>query len=55
MALTVDLDALDVPWRFDDPGSPYPHIYGRIAPAAILGVAGVERDPEGRFAGLDTG
>ena len=29
LALTVDLDALDVPWRYDVAGSPYPHIYGR--------------------------
>ena len=52
VALTVDLAALDVPWRFDDPGSPYPHIYGPIAPAAILAVANVERDLDGRFAEL---
>ena len=32
----MDLDALDVPWRYDVPGSPYPHIYGPIARAAIL-------------------
>ena len=32
LALTVDLDALDVPWRYDVPGSPYPHIYGSDRP-----------------------
>ena len=52
LALTVDLDAIDVPWRFDVPGSPYPHVYGPIARTAILAVARVDRDPEGRFAGL---
>ncbi len=52
LALTVDLDALDVPWRYDVPGSPYPHIYGPIVPAAIVGVARVERRVDGRFAGL---
>jgi uncharacterized protein (DUF952 family) len=51
-ALTLDLDALDVPWRFDDPGSPYPHIYGPIRPEAILAVAAVVRDEDGRFSGL---
>ena len=50
VALTVDLDALDVPWRFDDPRSPYPHIYGPIAAGAVLAVADVERDPDCRFA-----
>jgi uncharacterized protein (DUF952 family) len=52
MALTLDLDALDVPWRFDVPGSPYPHIYGTIARDVIMAVSRVERDPDGRFEGL---
>ena len=52
LALTVDLDAIGVPWRFDVPGSPYPHVYGPIARTAILAVARVGRDPHGRFIGL---
>ncbi len=52
LALTVDLDALDVPWRFDDPGSPYPHVYGAIVRDAIIAVGRVERDVDGRFQGL---
>jgi uncharacterized protein (DUF952 family) len=52
VALTLDLDALGVPWRFDDPGSPYPHVYGPIPPDAVIAIADVERDPDGRFAGL---
>ena len=52
VALTVDLDALDVPWRFDVPGSPYPHIYGPIRRAAIVAVSPVLRGPDGRFEGL---
>lgn len=52
LALTLDLDALDVPWRFDDPDSPYPHIYGPIRWPAILGLQQVERRPDGRFQGL---
>jgi len=52
LALTLDLDALDVPWRFDDPGSPYPHIYGPIHWAAILEVQRVERRPDGHFEAL---
>lgn len=54
LALTLDLEALDVPWRYDDPDSPYPHIHGSIRRAAVLGVSRVERDPAGRFAGLAT-
>ena len=54
LALTVDLDALDVPWRYDVTGSPYPHIYGAISPAAITRVDRVERGPNGRFMGLSS-
>jgi uncharacterized protein (DUF952 family) len=52
LALTLDLDALGVPWRYDVPGSPYPHIYGPIERSAIVGVSRVDRDTDGRFAGL---
>jgi uncharacterized protein (DUF952 family) len=52
LALTLDLDALDVPWRYDVPDSPYPHIYGPIARSAIRAVSQVDREPDGRFAGL---
>ena len=52
LAMTVDLDALDVPWRYDVAGSPYPHIYGPIPRVAITAVDRVERAPDGRFAGL---
>lgn len=52
LALTLDLDTLDVPWRYDVPGSPYPHIYGPIGRDAVLAVSRVERADDGRFAGL---
>ncbi len=52
MALAVDLDALEVPWRYDVPDSPYPHIYGPIPRTAIVSVASVERRSDGGFAGL---
>jgi uncharacterized protein (DUF952 family) len=55
LALTVDLDALDVPWRYDVPGSPYPHIYGSVRRPAVIAVSRVERDADGRFAGLASG
>lgn len=55
VTLTLDLDALDAPWRYDAPGAPYPHIYGSIVPSAILGTSHVERDQAGRFAGLAPG
>jgi uncharacterized protein (DUF952 family) len=37
--LTIDTDRLDVPWREDPVGDDtYPHIYGPLAPAAVVGV-----------------
>lgn len=55
MALTLDLDALDVPRRYDVAGSVYPHIYGAIGRTAISAVSRVERLPDGRFLGLTPG
>jgi len=49
LLLTVDLDAVGVPWRFDKPGSPYPHIYGRLPRSAILDVRPMPRTGSGRF------
>jgi uncharacterized protein (DUF952 family) len=49
LALTVDLDALEVPWRYDVPGSPYPHVYGPIAHRAVVEVRRVARHEDGRF------
>jgi uncharacterized protein (DUF952 family) len=55
LAVTVDLDAVGVPWRFDDPGSPYPHVYGPIPWPAVLATRRVDRGPDGRLAGLSPG
>lgn len=52
LALTLDLDGLDGPWRYDVPDSPYPHIYGPIRRSAVLAVSRVVRSPGGLFAGL---
>ena len=52
LALTVDLDAVSSSWRFDEPGKPYPHVYGPIDRAAILAVAAVHRDADGTFTGI---
>jgi uncharacterized protein (DUF952 family) len=52
LALTLELDVLDVPWRYDVGGSPYPHIYGAVRPEAVVGVSRVDRAADGRFAGL---
>jgi uncharacterized protein (DUF952 family) len=47
--LTVDLDAAGSPWRVDDPGTPFPHVYGPIQRAAILDVRPMPRGADGSF------
>ena len=47
--VTVDLDATGSAWRFDDDKGIYPHIYGPIAPAAILGEKPFPRAADGTF------
>lgn len=49
LLLTLDLERTGSPWRFDEPGSPYPHVYGPIDPASVIEVRSIERDPDGRF------
>jgi uncharacterized protein (DUF952 family) len=49
VVVTLDLDRAGSPWRIDDPGTPYPHVYGPVAPEAILGVRDMPRDADGRF------
>jgi len=49
VVLTVDLDRCGSPWRIDDPGKPYPHIYGPIAPEAVVAVQPFRRSPDGSF------
>ncbi len=50
--LTVDLDVTGAPWRFDDAEERYPHIYGPIDPAAVVGVAPIVRASDGTFLGF---
>jgi uncharacterized protein (DUF952 family) len=49
LVLTLDLDRIGSPWRYDVPGSPYPHVYGPIDRAAVVAVAPIGREPDGRF------
>lgn len=49
LVLTVDLDATGSPWRSEDPERIYPHVFGPIAPTAIIDVAPILRAPGGTF------
>jgi uncharacterized protein (DUF952 family) len=52
LALSVDLEATGSPWRIEDPAGIYPHIYGPIDRASILGQVALLRDPAGQFTGF---
>ncbi len=53
LLLTLDLDRTGSPWRFDDPAGIYPHVYGPIDPACVLGVRRMARDADGAFLRID--
>lgn len=52
LALVVDLDRIAAPWRFDEAGPLYPHIYGPIERDAVVAVAPVFRDATGAFTAI---
>jgi uncharacterized protein (DUF952 family) len=54
LLLTIDLDQLSVPVRYDDPQRQFPHVYGALDRAAIVRVQRVRRDAAGRFVGVLT-
>jgi uncharacterized protein (DUF952 family) len=51
LVLSIDPDRLSSPVREDEvaPGVVYPHVYGPIDLAAVVGVAPLERGPDGAF------
>jgi uncharacterized protein (DUF952 family) len=49
LALTVAIDKLTSPVRYDDPGRIFPHIYGPINRAAVIAKRNVMRDRDGSF------
>ncbi|HYO42427.1 MAG TPA: DUF952 domain-containing protein [Candidatus Limnocylindrales bacterium] len=52
LLLTIDLERTGSPWRFDDPGQVYPHVYGPIDPSCVLEVRRFVRDDAGAFTGI---
>jgi predicted TIM-barrel fold metal-dependent hydrolase/uncharacterized protein (DUF952 family) len=52
VVVDLDLALVGAPWRYDDPGSPYPHVYGPLRRDAVRGVRPVLRDAAGRFVGF---
>jgi uncharacterized protein (DUF952 family) len=53
VVLTIELDRVTSPWRVEDPGRIYPHVFGPIDRAAIDGVVAAPRDADGTFRAFD--
>lgn len=52
LVLTVELDRLSAPWRYDGDRR-YPHVYGPLDRDAIVDVRPIRRAPDGTFLPLD--
>jgi uncharacterized protein (DUF952 family) len=46
--LTVDLDRLAVPWRYDGDDR-FPHVYGALDRTAIVAVRAIDRNDDGTY------
>jgi uncharacterized protein (DUF952 family) len=49
LLLTIDLDRLTVPWRYDAAGADYPHLYGPLNRDAVIAIAPMSRAADGTF------
>lgn len=49
LLLTIDLDRATAPWRYDAAGDDYPHLYGPLNRAAIVGSLPCPRAADGAF------
>ena len=52
LVLTIDLDRAGSPWRIEDDRGIYPHVFGPIDRAAIVGMMPAPRDADGQFTRL---
>jgi uncharacterized protein (DUF952 family) len=49
LLLTIDLDRATAPWRYDAAGEDYPHLYGPLNRAAVIGTRALSRAADGTF------
>ena len=49
LLLTIDLERVSAPWRYDAAGEEYPHIYGPIERRAVIDVRPAPREKDGTF------
>ena len=55
LLLTIDLDRATAPWRYDAAGEDYPHLYGPLNRAAVIGFRALARDEDGTFLNAERG
>lgn len=51
--ITIDLDRVSAPWRYDAAGTDFPHIYGPLNREAVVDVRPFPRAPDGTFLPLE--
>jgi uncharacterized protein (DUF952 family) len=49
VVVSIDLDRAGSPWRVEDPGQIYPHVFGPIERPAVVAVVPAPRAPDGTF------
>ncbi len=49
VALSIHLGSVRSAWRYDDPAEIYPHVYGPIPLAAVIGIRPMPRGADGSF------
>jgi uncharacterized protein (DUF952 family) len=52
LLLTIDLDLVSAPWRYDRAGDDFPHIYGPLNRDAVIDVRPFPRNADGTFVPL---
>ncbi len=49
LLLTIDLERIAAPWRYDAAGEEYPHLYGPLEQMAVVKVQQCPRAADGTF------
>lgn len=49
VVLTVDLDRVTAPWRYDSTDTRYPHVYGELPYDSVVAVQPIPRAADGTF------
>ena len=49
LVLTIELDRVRAPWRYDAAGEDYPHVYGALNRDAIVAIHPAARGDDGAF------